>query len=285
MFNQVDIVGPVLKEKIIKNAKVNASTWAGREKINLSPSVDFMCMAKAFFNFKFSGGGYLEPDKDEFSYENERAKEVGNQAHEFIQKALGQIGVVKLCEKTLIDEEHHIKARLDLVVEINNKLFLVELKTAKGYGIKMMVQDGSPDIEHQKQVQLYFHLLDVMKDDPEIKEALGGRKVNQAILLYEGKDDHKITEFLVQKNPAIIKDLLRYADVLMDHVKRGEQPNFKFEPESRECIWKCKPQFYRICHGKDREQVKNKPVIQVPQGTPMWGASEFRNVGNEDKFI
>ena len=284
-FNIVDIIGPILKKKVIANAKVSASTYAGREKINLSPSQDFMCMTKAYFNFKYSGSGYLTVDPGEFSYENERAKEVGNKAHEYIQSHLESAKVVLLNEKTLIDEIHKIKARLDLVVEVNGQVYLVELKTAKSYGIKMMVEEGSPDIEHQKQVQLYFHLLDMMKDEPEIKEKLKGRTINNAILLYEAKDDHKITEFFVKRNPAIIKDLLRYADVLHEHVKKGEEPNYKFEPDARECLWKCKPQYYLLCHGKERDLARNKPIIATPKDAPVWGGSEFRQVGNDDKFI
>lgn len=283
MFNQVNIISSVLKPTVISIAKKNAATWAGRQKVNLSPSIDFMCMKKAYFNFKYSGNAYLEPDESEFSYENERAKTVGNNFHDFVQGMLTSAGVVRLCETTLTDEDYHIRARLDLVIEINGQLYLVELKSAKQYSVKMMQQDGSPDLEHQKQLQLYFHLYEKNKNKPEIFEVLKGRPITKGILMYEDKDGHKITEFSVNKSKPIIDDLLKYAEILWAHVKAGQEPNFKFEPDSKECMYKCSPRYYELCHGRPKEQMKKKEDIDSSSG--LWGISNAREVSGEDKFV
>jgi hypothetical protein len=285
MFNQVDVLGKVLKAQVIKIAKINAASWAGREKKNLSPSTDFMCMTKTFFNFKFSGSAYMEPADDEFSYENERAKEIGNNFHNFIESVLKKTDVLRLSETTMEDEEHHIRARLDMIVEIEGQLYLVELKSAKQYSVKMMQQENSPDMEHQKQIQLYFHLYEKNKMKPEIYSVLKGRPINKGIIFYEDKDGHKITEFYVAKNPALIQELLRYADVLYAHVKKGEQPNFKFEPESRECMFKCKPQYYALCHGKERVDARKKTHHDLKDAPGIWGLVEKRRVADEEGFV
>jgi hypothetical protein len=283
MFNQVNIISPILKSKVIDVAKKNQSAYAGRSKKNLSPSSDYLCMKKSYFNFKFSGNAYMEPSDDEFSYENERAKEVGNKFHDFIQMTLTNAGVVKLCETTLADEDLHIRARLDLILEIHGQLYLVELKSAKQYSVKLMQQDGSPDLEHQKQLQLYFHLYDKNKNNPDIFEKLQGRPLNKGIILYEDKDGHKITEFAVNRSKLIIDDLIHYSKVLWAHVQAGEEPNFKFEPDSKECLYKCKPQYYLLCHGKSKENFKKKEDITSESG--LWGISDARQLSDGDKFI
>lgn len=286
-FQQVEILGPLLKEKVIDYAKINASSYAGRKKENLSPSIDYMCMTKAYFNFKFSGNGYLEPAKDdEFSYENERAKVVGNQFHEYIQDVLAKIGIVKLCEKTLIDAKNKIKARLDLLVEIKNTLYLVELKSCKSYAMKKMKDNNSPDEEHIKQTQLYFHLLNEMKDDPDIKAILKGRTVTKSIIFYEEKDSHKITEFIVPKNQKMINDLLKYSQILIKHVMEGKEPEFKLAPSSPECMYKCKPEYYKLCHGIDRDKVGKNQNIEIPkEASGMWGITDAKNTKQIEKFI
>lgn len=283
MFNQVDIISSILKPTVVNIAKKNAHAWSGRQKQTLSPSIDFLCMKKAYFNFKFSGNAYLEPANDEFSYENERAKEVGNKFHDYIQRMLTAAGVVRLAEKTLVDDEYGIRARLDLIIEINAILYLVELKSAKSYSVKMMQQDGSPDLEHQKQLQLYFHLYDKNKNDPEIFQILKGRPVNKGIILYEEKDNHKITEFGVNRSQPIIDDLLKYSEILWAHVRTGQEPNFKFEPDSKECMYRCTPRYYQLCHGRPREQAKKKEDIDSSSG--LWGISNAREVSSEDKFV
>jgi hypothetical protein len=283
MFKTVDIVGKVLKERVIENAKKNAAAYAGRQKTNLSPSTDFTCMTKTFFNFKYSGANYLEIDADEFSYENERAKEIGNNFHNFIEKTLKSVpGVLKLSETTLVDEENHIRARLDMVVEINNELYLIELKSAKSYSLKMMNEEQSPDMDHQKQIQLYFHLYEKNKKNPEIFEILQGRPITKGIILYEDKDAHKITEFSVNKNQKLIDELLRYSNVLFQHINSGKQPEFKLESDSRECLYKCKPQYYQMCHGKTNPKKNNE---KIPKNTGIWGVSEASKVMSEEKFI
>lgn len=282
-FQRVNIISDVIGEYLINIAKINARGKNSYKKKYLYPSMDFLCPTKAYFNFKYSGGNYLELQVDEdYSYEGERAKENGNKVHECLQEHFKGAKILKLNELTLVDEDKKIKARLDSVVEIKNQLYLVEIKSSKNYSIKLMVDQEAPDIEHQKQIQLYFHLIEKNKHLPEIQEVLQGRPLNKGILYYENKDNQKPTEFLVVKNNIIIEELLNYTDIVWDHINRKQKPEFKYDSESPECLYKCSSQFYKICHGKDRITKKDKEIIE---DKGIWGIADARNLAMDEKFF
>ena len=126
----------------------------------MSPSQDYLCPRKSFFNLTLVGQKSLPIKVGNFSYENARAKVLGNVIHDNIQTYFEEIGIRRLNELTLEDKENRIRARIDSLVEINNELYLIELKSAKSYAIHLMQEDASPNMEHIKQLQLYFHLLE-----------------------------------------------------------------------------------------------------------------------------
>lgn len=282
-FNKSTIISDVLGDYLIKTARINARGRGAYQKKYLYPSVDFMCPTKAFFNFKFSGGHYLEVEQDDdYSYENERAKELGNQIHDSIQHHLKEAGVLKLKEFSLIDEERKIKARLDCIVEVKNQLYLVEIKSVKSYPLKIMINDNAPNEEHQKQLQLYFHLIEKNRHLPEIAEILQGRTLNRGILYYEAKDSQKPHEFPIMKNRQAINDILTYADVVWDAVNRKEKPDFKYDPDDANCMYKCSSHYYKLCHGVDKNAKKEKEILE---DSGVWGIADARVVSNEEKFI
>lgn len=276
-FKQIGICSKILKDSVVTKALNEAEARAFYQKKNLSPSIDFMCMTKGYFNLKFSGGSHLPVDPTDITYEGERAKAVGNAFHEYIQNQFDIAKVLRLNETTLEDTEHKIRARIDSVIEVDGELFLVELKSAKSYSMHLMGQDGSPDIEHQKQVQLYFHLLELNRDVPEIAAVLQGRTITRAIILYESKNDHKIMEFLVNKNEAAIKELLKYTRVLWKAFAEKKEPKYKFEPDSPECMYKCSKTYYEMCHGKP------KPV-KDPEDKGVWGFSNVKETKKDPSF-
>ena len=280
MLNQTTIVTDVLKKHVVDKALNKSISYAKTPKRNLSPSMDFLCIRKTFFNFKYSGGAALDIDPRDITYEGERAKQVGNEYHAFLEKQFTDAGILVLSEFTLEDEDYHIKARIDFIVEINKKLYLIEAKSAKSYSVKIMKEESSPDIEHQKQIQMYFHLLDHNKDLPELKTALKGRAINQGMIFYESKNDHKPLEFIINKNNAIIQELLDFARIVWDKKEKNQEPKQKFEPDSVECLYKCKAQFYELCHGKPN------PIKETIVDEGVWGFGNVKpSVTKEPKFV
>ena len=276
-FNTTNICSNILKPAVVKKALNEAEAKAFYQKKNLSPSLDFMCVRKAYYNLIYSGGSHLPIDPKDITYENERAKEIGNNFHEYIQNQLKEAGVLVLNETTLEDTKNKIKARLDCVIEFNQELILVELKSAKSYAIHKFNQDGSPDIEHIKQIGLYFYLLDLNKNEPEIQEILKGRNINRGIIMYESKNDHKIMEFMVNKDDALIKELLRYAKYVWKSYEKKEIPKQKFDPDSSECMYKCSKAYYEMCHGKP------KPIKDVGN-IDIWGAANVKESLKDPSF-
>jgi hypothetical protein len=285
MFKASTLASGILKDHVVKKALREQTSYSNYQKKNLSPSGDFMCARKTFYNFKYSGGSHLAVDPRDTTYEGTRALFVGNAFHDYVQKQFAEAGCLLLNETTLIDEEHHIKARLDMVIEINKIPYLVELKSAKSYSIKLMKDDATPDIEHQKQTQLYFHLLEVNKDEPEIKAALQGRKVTKGIILYESKNDHTILEFAVDKNQEIINECLAYARYVWKRIQASKEPKVPFLPDSSECLYKCKAEYYEMCHGVPNPK-KEPPAPQkaLKDGT-VWGFNNVKAVRDDESFV
>ena len=280
MFKQSAIASSILKKYVVAKAMDEAKSrrWV---KKNFSPSVDFMCPRKTFFDFKYSGGSHLEIDERDFSYEGMRSLYVGNKFHEFIQKQFEDAGVLVMSETTLVDEAHHIRARLDMVIEVKSTLYLVELKSAKSYSIKMMNDANAPDMEHQKQIQLYFHLLDVCKNDSAIYTKLQGRDVQNGLILYENKNDHGLLEFVVNKDRVIINEILEFANYMWKQISANKEPKDKFDPDSFECKYKCRGQYYQMCHGRENPA---KPKVQDGNGK-VWGFGSAKKSEKLDDFI
>jgi len=277
MITNTSICSKILKREVLTKAINEAEGRAFYSKKTLSPSMDFMCARKTFFNLVYSGGNHMQVDPADITYENERAKVVGNNFHEYIQSTFEKAGVLRLNEIMLSDENLKIKGKLDSLIDVSGELFLIELKSAKGYSMHLMGQDGSPDIEHIKQIQLYFHLLEVNKDLPEVAAVLQGRPVNRGIILYESKNDHKLMEFLVSRDDELIGALLGYNEFVWKSFEQKHAPKFKFEPDAPECLYKCSKVYYEICHGKPKP-IK-EPLVNV------WGASNVKETNKDPSFL
>ena len=277
-MSQVNICSKILKESVVKQALNEAEAKAFYAKKNLSPSQDFLCQKKAYLNLIYSGLNHLPIDPQDIVYEYERAKIVGNNFHEYIQNQFKLAGVLRLNELNLEDIELKIKGRIDSVIEYQEEPLLIELKSAKSYSVHLMKMDAAPDIEHVKQIQLYFHLLEVNKDLPEVAEVLKGRTITKGIILYECKNDHSILEFLVTKDEELIKELIRYTKYVWKAFETKKAPLPPFSPDAPECLYKCNSKYYEMCYGKPRPL--KEPVIAV------WGAKNLsKDIKKEPPFV
>lgn len=154
-IRKVNIVKKILENHLIKKAQENQIKSSYYIKQNLSPSTDFVCQKKAYYNIVLNG--IIDaPQNNHLSYKNETAKMVGNDFHNRFQKLLLDTGIRRLNETTLEDKEHKIKGRIDSLIELNGELYLVELKSAKSYPMKIMSDENAPNIEHLKQLNICF---------------------------------------------------------------------------------------------------------------------------------
>lgn len=276
MFEKTQTISDIIKKQVVENAINQAEVNKYRMKQNISPSMDFKCMTQTWFRFKYSGGNFLDVNPSEFSYENERAKVVGEAFHSYMQSQFKKAGILRLNELPLRDEKHHISARIDSVVEIDDVLYLVELKSIQQYPFEIMANELAPDIDHQKQIQIYFHLLELNKNLPEVIAVTKGRKINKGILFYENKNRHRPMEFVVNRNQEQIDEILDFCNVLWEHIQTNKKPKYKFALDSFECKY-CKPEFFLQCHGKPQppRNIEDKNV---------WGIANVREVKSDASF-
>jgi len=291
MFDKSDLLSEILKQYVVKEAIV---TQADRTfvKKNLYPSSDFYCATKAYRDIKFSQSnkdiGYFLDERD-YSYEGERAKYVGNAFHTYllgdekthVRGVIEKAGILITKELPMKDEENHISSRLDAIVKIREKLYIVELKSAKSYAIMEYSKECAPSKMHQEQLQLYFHLYEMHRHEPEIKALTGGEPITSGIILYEGKNDHKFLEFAVKKNQKMIDGLLEYSRRVFGAAKKGKEPIHVLEPEDFECRYMCKSKYFVMCHGKEKnEKVEAEKIIDLN----TWGFAEVKGLNKEPKF-
>lgn len=271
-----NILTEILRQHVENYGLNKASQYSNWVKKTLSPSVDFMCMRKAFFNLKYTGNLSIPANKKDITYEGERAKENGNDFHDRIQAKFKEMDILLLNEYTMEDPEHRIKARIDSLVEIDGEVYLVELKSSKDYSLTLLMDEGGPAEDHQKQIQLYFYLFDVCKSDPRIIEALNGRILNKCIVFYENKNDHTPLEFLVFKDNEIIENTLKYANKLWEHHWSNITPEVPFNEDSPECKYKCSSSYYNQCWKK------KKPDKQKNSG--IWGYADAMKLAKDPSF-
>jgi CRISPR/Cas system-associated exonuclease Cas4 (RecB family) len=276
-INKSHILTHRIEKYLIDKAIKEAERRFNYSKTTLSPSTDFACQKRAYLSIKHSGPKALPINEKDFSYTNEIAKDAGNAYHLLIQKYFSEMNIVRLNETTFEDEKLKIKSRIDNLIEIDNQLYLVEIKSVKSYAIHMMESEGAINGEHLKQVNCYFHLLDLNKDREDISKILNGRTVTKCILLYINKNDQKLSEYVVDKDNDLIDEIIRYSKFVWKSVEDNEEPKTPFSPEDYECTY-CP--FYLYCHGKP----KPEKLISRSEDKDVWGSVYSKPTKNEPQF-
>ena len=86
-----------------------------------------------------------------------------------------------------------------------------------------------PFPSHVRQVQVYLEALHV---------EFGDDSPDKALFWYECKANQEVREFVVERNPDLIRDVLEKADLLVDMVENNIEPKCSIKPDSA-CA-KCK---------------------------------------------
>jgi len=272
------ILSTLIENQVIKRSLEYSQEKFDHIKLYLNPSQDFMCARKAYFNLNHPRNFQKNTiNAKDFTFEEEFAKEQGNDVHRFLQQVFVDSNISILNEFTLEDEDLKIRARFDSIVEINKQLYLVEIKSVKERVMEYIMNNGNSDMEHVKQIHIYFLLIDKNKDREPLKSILNGKKVDNAILLYVNKNNQSLLEFAVRKNNTMINDLKQYVKSVWDHYNQKNIPELQFQANSPECLYRC--QYYDKCHPKhikatvklsDRD-VWGSSVASQMFDSPRWG--------------
>ncbi len=197
-----------------------------REKRRFYISDAGKCPRQIFFKFKKAPAKAMEP-------RILRIFDQGNYVHLRLMRDLFSLGVVVASEIDIPPKED-IGGRADAIVRINNELYLVDFKSINSMILKNMEE---PKDDHILQVQLYLHFFNLKR----------------GILLYEGKDNSQMKEFLVDYDKKIAKKILDDFGRLRINVDKNLIPQQL--PDHLD-NWQCQYcQFREICEIAGAENV------------------------------
>ena len=181
------------------------------------------CPRQIFFEFK-----NYQPEKRK--PETQRALENGDKFHQRMMAALYACPDIEVVASEVdIPANDLLSGRVDAIVGVDDKNYVLELKSIGSYGFKLLVE---PRLEHVHQLQLYMNFF----------------KIPQGILLYENKDNHQLKEFEVEYDPELSCALLENLQQTVSFIQNDKLPP---KPEfTKDQEWKCRYcGFRQTCEG------------------------------------
>lgn len=140
------------------------------------------CPRQIFYSTK----GFPRPPLDG---QTARKLAVGDAAHQRIVQALYGMGIVVAAEAP-IPPNPLFHGRADVIVSMEGKNYVVEIKTVHPYNFEQMV--AAPRRDHYLQLQLYLHYFDIP----------------QGVILAENKANQELREFVVGRDDEEIRRVL-----------------------------------------------------------------------------
>lgn len=145
----------------------------------------------------------------------------GDYTHMRIMNVLFSSGVVRAVE-IKIPPQDIISGRADAIIEIEAKLYILEIKSCSHYKFEKL---SRPESDHIKQVQLYLHYF----------------KIPQGIIIYEDKNTQNLKEFVLKYDPELVQNILKDFEILREQIKQNVLPDIPKDIE----IWRCQYCEYR----------------------------------------
>ena len=189
-----------------------------REKIKFYATDAGKCPRQIFFKFK-------KAPAEEMDARMLRIFDQGNYVHLRLMRDLFALNIVVASEID-IPLNDDIAGRADAIVRINNELYVVDFKSINSSILSRMKE---PKEEHVLQLQIYLHFFGIKK----------------GVLLYEGKDNSEIKEFIIDYDRKLaektIIDFKRIKKNLEQNLIPAALPDW---PKNWQCQY-C--QFRKLC--------------------------------------
>jgi len=150
----------------------------------------------------------------------------GHAGHEWRQAALEEVGVLRSKELPLIDEELHYRGHYDMVVELDGKLVVGDIKTMNNRAYRARSRmPGGIDPCHKRQLASYFYFL--RRDMyPELKGAH---------LYYVNKNTGEREEYAIYFERGFLTDVIDELKSLNKHWDTGILPKKEVDSFCRIC--------------------------------------------------
>jgi len=154
----------------------------------------------------------------------------GDYTHRRLLSVLYSLGIVQASEVRTPPNDL-IHGRADAVVTLDEKPYVVELKSSNGWKFSKMEK---PREDHVDQVQLYMHYFNIPR----------------AILLYENKNTQHLREFNLEYDEARAGRLIKGFEFLRDQIEKDIMPEVPEDIKK----WRCRYCEYRTECMKKREE-------------------------------
>ncbi len=145
----------------------------------------------------------------------------GEDVHERYQKYFEDMGILVESERTLKNDAYRIKGKADAIIELNNKEYIVELKSINGISASKLKK---PKPDHVKQINLYMFMTGI----------------KEGFILYENKNNQEILNFKIDYKYSKIEPMLIAMESILNNIR-----NNKLMPKKVDNCAACP--FYRLC--------------------------------------
>ncbi|MDD5551979.1 MAG: PD-(D/E)XK nuclease family protein [Candidatus Pacebacteria bacterium] len=141
------------------------------------------CPRAVYFSMK----GYKKKEKEARAL---RIFDRGDIIHQRIMSVLLAIPEVRVVSSEIdIPSKELFHGRADAVISVNNKLYVVEIKSSGEFKFRKLAE---PEDAHKKQIQLYMHYF----------------KIPQGIVIYENKNTQEMKEFDLKYDQKFCKKII-----------------------------------------------------------------------------
>jgi len=148
-----------------------------------------------------------------------------------------------------------IRGRLDAIIRFKEKVWVVELKSAKKESFQRMIEEGPYDA-YIDQLMLYLYLT----------------SISDGIIFIENKNTQETHEFYFTRDDERIKKIIEKINMINHYVVNLKLPPREHKPTDFECRYLCS--YTNVCWSKDPEAHirKNKKWLRqlIEEQTPGW---------------
>jgi CRISPR-associated protein Cas4 len=149
----------------------------------------------------------------------------GEMHHQIIAKHLEDAGVqITMKEAPIRDKERNISGKLDALLKIDGKYYVLEIKSINRYGFEEILKEG-PREEHVLQLQLYLYYVNNLF---KIETKIG-------ILLYKNKDTSRFADFPIEFDETYALNFFEYLKGIEKHVADNTLPDRPYERKDWHC--------------------------------------------------
>ncbi|MFA5794180.1 MAG: CRISPR-associated protein Cas4 [Candidatus Brocadiia bacterium] len=158
----------------------------------------------------------------------------GDMHHKAIVQQLSDAGVeVTMREAPLRDPKLNISGKLDALIKLDGRYYVLEIKSINRWGFEEVIRDG-PKEEHVIQLQLYLYFV----------QNIFRIEAKSGILLYKNKDTSSFYDFDIPFDERVVNDFLDRLKQVESYIANNTLPDRPYPRTD----WHCNYCDYReVC--------------------------------------